>query len=655
MNLSEPFIRRPVMTTLVMLSIFVFGTISYFILPVSDLPDVQLPTIEVSAEYSGLNAEMMANSIATPLEQQFMTIEGLKSIFSSSNTGSTSIVLQFQLDRDIDAASTDVQAAISRAEAYLPSDMPNNPTYQKVDPASTPILYCSIFSPAMTQGQLYDYANTFIGQRLSMLEGVSQVSAFGSPFAVRVQVDPEKLAAKNIGIDEVTTVLQQGNVEYPLGNLYGKTENYVIQVDGQLFTAEPYNELVIKNKDGSLVKVKDVGQALDSVQNDKAFHSYVTHNSHDPCVILAIRKLPKGNAVKTIQLIKQTIKELKEHLPKSLEITTVYDQGELILESIQEVKTTILIALALVVCVIFAFLGKGINTLVPTLAIPLSICGTFACMYLFGFSIDILSLLSITLSIGFLVDDAIVVLENNVRHSQMGKNPFDASIEGSKEISTTILSITLSLASALLPMVFMGGVVGKLFQEFAATIVAAVLFSGFISLTLTPLLSSRLIKPYDETKKSRFERFSDSLNERLKNIYKPCLLFAMRHRIFMLFLGFASVVGSYFLYKELPVDFLPPNDVGFIQGYTLSREGTSPYLMDRYHTELCKIILQDPSVDSIISACSNNVPNQGILFIRLVPFKDRPNIETVIERLSGKLHEVPGVNTFLSYLPLINL
>ena len=655
MNLSEPFIRRPVMTTLVMLSIVVFGILSYWVLPVSDLPDVNLPTIQVSVSYPGSSPDNMANSVATPLEQQFMTIQGIQTISSSSNTGSTTIVLQFDLDRDIDAASTDVQAAISRAQPNLPSDLPNNPTYEKVNPAATPILYYAIYSPYMTQGQLYDYANTFIGQRIAMVEGISQVITFGSPYAVRVQVDPEKLAAKNIGIDEVTSTLQQGNVELPLGNLYGQKENYVVDVDGQLYTAAPYSELVIKTEDGSIVKIKDVGRALDSVQNDKMFHSYITKESANPCIVLAIQKLPGANSVAAIKNIKQVMKNLSEQLPDSLKVFTIYDQSELIMESVRDVQLTLLVALGLVIAVIFFFLGKVFNTLVPALALPLSICGTFAFMYLFGFSVDILSLLAITLSVGFLVDDAIVVLENNVRHAQLGKNALDASIEGSKEISITIFSMTLSLAAALLPMLFMGGVIGRLFREFAATIISAVLFSGFISLSLTPLLSSRLIPNYDPSKKGRIERFSDAFNEKLKQIYKPCLLFAMKHRIFMLLMGAGCVAGSFFLYQAIPMDFLPPDDIGYIQGFTLSRDGTSPYLMDEYHQQVCQEALKDPSIESIISVSSYSVPNQGILFFRLVPFNQRPSMDEVIQRLTGKLNSIAGINTYLSYLPLINL
>ena len=655
MNFSEIFIRRPVMTLLVMASILFFGFLSYNALPVSDLPNVDLPTIEVTVSYPGASPETMANSIATPLEQEFMTIEGIQSVFSTSNTGSTTIVLQFVLNRNIDSASTDVQAAISTAQPKLPSDLPNNPVYQKVNPSATPILYFAIVSKNMPLNELYDYGNTFIGQRLSMVEGVSQVITYGSPYAVRVQVDPEKLAAKQIGIDQVTSALQQGNVDLPLGTLYGQRDDYTVDVDGQIMKAPGYAELIIKNEDGSLVKVKDVGRALDSMQNDKFFQHYITHEGSDQCIILAIQRRPGANTVRVVQGIKAILEKLKPQLPDTLKIDTIYDQSESIVESVNDVKLTLFVAFLLVVAIIYLTLGKAINTIIPSLAIPMSIFGTFAVMLPMGFSVDILSLLAITLSVGFLVDDAIVVLENNVRHVQLGEKPFEASIKGSHEISVTILSMTLCLAAAFIPMLFMGGVVGKLFREFAVTIIVAVLISGFISLTLTPLLSSRFITSYSQNKRTRVEIFADATMEKLKNLYEPCLHWAMRHRLIMLGFGALSIVSSAILYTLIPMDFLPPDDVGFLQGFTLSRDGTSPYLMEKYHAEINKIVIDDPNVDSIISVSSYTNTNEGVLFIRLKEFKDRLPMDQAIKEIGAKLKHIPGINVFLSPLPLINL
>ena len=655
MNLSEPFIRRPVMTILVMASILFFGFMAYGMMPVSDLPNVDMPTIEVSVSYPGASPQVMANSVTTPLEQQFMTIEGIQNVFSTSNTGSTTIILQFSLSRNIDAASTDVQAAISRAQPNLPSNLPNQPTYQKVNPAATPILYYVIRSPNMTLSALYDYGNTFIGERLTMIEGVAQVTTYGSPYAVRVQVDPEMIAAKNLGLDQVTESIRLTNVNLPTGTLYGERDDFTVDVDGQILRAPGYGELIIKNQDGDLVKIKDVGQALDSVKNDKFFQHYVTRDGIEDCIILAIQRLPGMNTVRIIDSIKEEIAKLKPQLPSSLKIETIYDQSESIIEGVNDVKMTLILAFFLVVTVIYLLLGKAFNTLIPTLSLPLSMFGTFAIMYLFGFSIDILSLLALTLSIGFLVDDAIVVLENNVRHVQMGKSPMDATLSGSREISVTVLSMTLCLTAAFVPLLFMGGVVGKLFREFSVTIIVAVLFSGFVSLTLVPMLSARFIKPYDKDKKPKMEQIADKINDWMRNIYKPSLLFAMNHRPLMLGMGFACIVCSLILFKAVSKDFLPADDLGFLQGYSLSRDGTSPFLMDKYHEEINKIAIEDPNMESIISISSFNNPNEGILFFRLKPYKDRKPQHQVINALEEKLSHLPGINVFISPVPLINL
>lgn len=655
MNLSAPFIKRPVMTILVMTAILFFGAISYQALPVSDLPDTDFPTIQVSVSYPGASPDTMANSIATPLEQQFMIIDGIVNIFSTSNSGDTSIILQFTLDRDIDGASTDVQAAISRAQPNLPSDLPNNPTYEKVNPAATPILYLSFTSPAMTLYDLYDYANTFIGQRISMVEGVSQVITYGSPYAVRVQVDPEKLAAKNIGIDQVTKVLQDGNVDLPLGTLYGPRDDATVDVDGQIFKAPGYGELILKNENGELVKVKDIGRALDSVQDDKFFQRYVTKERNDPSIVLAIQRQPGENTVRVAEKVEETLKMLAPQLPASLKIDRIYNQADSILESVADVKLTLIVGFVLVVLIIYLSLGHALNTLIPSLALPISILGTFGVMYLCHFSVDILSMLALTLSIGFLIDDAIVVLENNVRHMQLGLKPMEASLVGSKEISTTVFTMTICLAAAFIPMLFMGGVIGKLFREFAVTIVMAVLISGFVSLTLTPMLCSRLIQPYGEEKKTKLERLSDSVNEWMKRRYEPCLHWAMKHRLVMLGVGLMSIGASLYLFKTLPKDFLPPEDIGFIQGYSLARDGTSPFLMKQYHDKASEIAKVDPNVEAIISISSFNNANEGVLFFRLKPFKERLPMNQVIEELSHKLKPFPGINFFLSPLPLINL
>ncbi|MBX7065716.1 MAG: efflux RND transporter permease subunit [Parachlamydiales bacterium] len=655
MNLSEPFIRRPVMTLLVMISILFFGFAAYEMMPVSDLPNVDMPTIEVSASYPGASPDTMANSVTTPLEQQFMTIEGIQSIFSTSNNGSSTIILQFNLNRNIDEATTDVQAAISRAAPNLPTNLPSAPSYDKVNPAATPILFYVIRCPNMTLSDLYDYGNTFIGERISMIEGVAQVTTYGSPYAVRVQVDPEKLAAKNLGLDKVTQSIQTTNVNLPLGTLYGERDDYTIDVDGQILRAPGYSELIIKNKDGDLVKIKDVGRALDSVQNDKFTQKYVTKNGVEDCIILSIQRLPGMNTVEIVSGIKAQLKKLIPQLPSSMTIETIYDQSDAIIEGVADVKRTLFIAFCLVVAVIFVSLGKGLNTIIPAISLPLSVFGTFAIMYLLGFSIDILSLLALTLSIGFLVDDAIVVLENNVRHAQMGETPFDAALKGSKEISITVLSMTLCLAAAFIPLLFMGGVVGRLFRELSVTIIVAVLFSGFISLTLIPMLSSRFIRPYETDRKTKMERIADAMNEKMRKLYEPCLHFAMNHRLIMLGIGISCIGFSSILFTAVKKDFLPPDDIGFLEGYTLARDGTSPFLMAKYHEEINKIAIEDPNIDSILSISSYSNPNDGLLFFRLKPFNERKPMNEVLTGLSGATGRIPGVNVYISPLPLINL
>lgn len=643
------------MTILVMLSILFFGITAYRALPVSDLPNVDMPTIEVSVSFPGASPQTMANSVTTPLEQQFMTVEGVQSIFSSSNNGSSTIILQFSLDRDIDDASTDVQAAISRALPNLPSNLPNAPTYNKVNPAATPILFFVIRSPNMTLSDLYDYGNTFIGERISMVEGVSQVTTYGSPYAVRVQIDPEKLAAKNLGLDQVTQSIQMTNVNLPLGTLYGEREDFTIDADGQIMKAGGYGELIIKNQKGDLVKLKDVGRALDSVQNDKFSQKYISHEGIQDCIILSIQRLPGMNTVQIAKNIKAQLQKLKPQLPSSMTIQAIYDQSETIIEGINDVKLTLYVAFALVIIVIYFALGKALNTIIPSLSLPLSIFGTFAIMYLLGYTIDILSLLALTLSIGFLVDDAIVVLENNVRHVQMGEAPLTASLNGSKEISTTVLSMTLCLVAAFIPLLFMSGVVGRLFREFSITIVVAVLFSGFVSLSLVPMLSSRFIKPYEEEKKTRIEKLADALNHRLKKLYEPCLYFAMNHRIVMLIVGLFCIFSTAILFQLVKKDFLPPDDIGFLEGYTLARDGTSPFLMEKYHQKASELAIQNPNIESILSISSYTNPNDGLLFFQLKPYKQRQSMNQVLTELSNQVGHIPGVNVYISPLPLINL
>jgi HAE1 family hydrophobic/amphiphilic exporter-1 len=488
------------------------------------LPSIEYPTIQVNVDYPGANPETMANNVTAPLEQQFLTIQGIKTISSTSVTGNSTIVLQFDLNKSIDSAATDVQAAITAANPQLPQNLPYAPTFSKVNPTATPIIYIAVTSPSFTLGELYEYGHNVIGEHISIINGVSQVITYGQPFAVRIQVDPQKLIARGIGIDQLAKAIQRQNVNNPVGVLYGPHKEYVINADGQLFNAAPYNEMIIKNEDGAIVRIKDIGHAIDSLQDDKYSLSFFTPTERMNTVVLAVQKQAGANTVEIVNQVKETISRLEKELPASIQLFNVFDEGIFIQESLNDVQLTLLIAILLVVIVIFIYLGKIMDTVIPSLAIPLSVMGTFVALDIFGYNIDILSLLAITLSVGFLVDDAIVVLENIVRRVEHGETPLQAAMNGSKQISTTILSMTLCLMSIFIPMLFMSGVMGRIFHEFAVTIVSAVLISGVVSLSLTPMLCSRLIPPLkQENKKTKIKKFSESINQRLINIYSPAL------------------------------------------------------------------------------------------------------------------------------------
>lgn len=654
-NISKPFITRPVATILVMLTILVFGMISYNNLPVSDLPNVDYPTIKVEVDYPGATPKTMANTCATPLEKEFMTIDGLDSITSSSINGKTTLILQFNLNKPIDSASQDVSTAINRAQPNLPKDLPNNPTFRKENPSATPILYLGISSDSMDMPTLYDYANTYIGQRLGMIEGVSQVETYGSPYAARIQVDPEKLSAMKVGLNDVATAIQKGNVDLPTGKLFGDKNEFTIDVDGQLERAEGYNELSIKTKDGSIVKIHQIGRALDSLQHDKYYVHFISKLADKEVVVLAVQRQPGKNTVRVINAINELLPKLKRSLPSSLVFHRIFDKSDSINESVADVKLTLFIAFVLVVAVIYLILGKLFDTIAPSAALPMSIIGTFSVMYLLGFSIDILSMLALTLSIGFLVDDAIVVLENNVRHVQMGKSAYNATMEGSQEIGMTIFSMTSCLVAVFIPMLFLPGVVGRLFREFAVTIVVAVFISGFVSLTLTPLLCSRFIKRRDEKSKTTVEKISDRLNNYLLSIYKKLLTYIMKHKLCVVAFGIFSLSASIFLFISLPKDFLPPDDIGFLQGATQAVDGTSPFEMARYQANAGKIIVEDDTVEYLLSIASVENDNEGLTFVKMKPYKERGPMDGVIDKLMKKLAIIPGLNSYLFSIPLINL
>src|ERR1700686_1841235 len=489
--MSELFIQRPITTTLIMAGIVLFGFIGYRALPVSDLPNVDYPTIQVTAELPGGSPETMASSVATPLERQFSTIAGLATVSSTSTLGNTQVTLQFDLSRNIDAAAQDVQTAISASARQLPTGMPSQPTLKKVNPADQPIVYLMVSSPTLPLSQVNEYADTALAQRLSTISGVAQVLVTGEQkYAVRAQVDPSGLASRGIGIDDVATALQRGNTNLPVGTLYGIHQNLTVQANGQITNAEGYRELIVAYRNGAPVMLRDLGDVVDSVENSRLASRY----NGQQVVTLTVQRQPGTNTVAVVDAIRNLLPAFRQQLPASIKLDVLYDRSESIRESVNDVQFSLLLAIALVVLVIFIFLRNVRATIIPTLALPTSIVFTFAVMYLLGFSLDNLSLMALTLSGGFVVDDAVVMLENIVRRMEEGEGAMEAALKGSREIGFTIISMTVSLVAVFIPVLFLSGILGRLFREFAITISVAILVSGFVSLSLTPMLCSRLLK-----------------------------------------------------------------------------------------------------------------------------------------------------------------
>ena len=644
------------MTTLVMLCILFFGVFSYFYIPVSDLPNAEYPTIEVTTSYPGASPETMAATVTSPLEREFTSIDGVATIASSSSNGSSTIVLQFALNRSIDAASTDVQAAINRATPNLPTDLPSAPTYTKTNPALTPIIYYAVTSNTVSRGDLYEYAYSLMGRQLGMVDGVSDVVVYGSKYAVRVQLDPEKLSAHQIGIDEVTNALIDSNPQKPLGGLFGPNFYYTLSADGQIKNAEGYNNLIIRNDNQSLLKIRDIGRALDSLENDKISLNYYDENSQIPCVVIGVKKQLGSNTMSIIKEVKKKMDHLKWALPASVNLHILFDQAAWIQASIDDVKMTLIIAFILVVLVVLFYLGKITDTVIPILALPLSISGTLACMYLFGFNIDILSILAITLSMGFLVDDAIVVLENIIRHIELGKTRYEAALAGTKEISQTVLSMTLCLSAIFIPMVFMPGIMGRIFREFALTITIAILFSGVVALSLTPMLCSRFAATEHHDKKPNFiQRASLAINQNFLKYYTRALDFVLRHKKTTLVAGAGSIVATLLLFMALPTDFLPADDLGFIQGFTLTADNTSPEKMEEIQNAISDVIRKDDNIDTLISVSGVPNYNESLMFLNLKPINQRKPMKQVVASLNEKLAAIPGKLVFFRPMPLINL
>jgi HAE1 family hydrophobic/amphiphilic exporter-1 len=653
MNVPELFIRRPVMTTLVMSGILLFGLVGYRLLPVSDLPSVDYPTIQVSAGLPGGNPETMASSVATPLEKQFSIIAGVDSMSSVSSLGSVQITIQFTLDRNIDAAAQDVQAAIARAARQLPPNMPSPPTYQKVNPADSPILYLALSSPTLPLSTVDDYAETMLAQRISMITGVAQVSVFGSQqYAVRVQVDPNKLAAYGIGIDEVESAVEQGNVDQPTGTLYGRHQAFTVQANGQLQKAADYRPLIVAYRNGHPVRLQELGRVIDSVQNDKVASWY----NNTRAIVLAIQRQPGANTVAVVDNITRLLPQFRNQIPAAVHIDVLFDRSQSIRDSVADVEHTLFIAVCLVILVIFLFLRNLSATLIPSLALPMSIIGTFAAMSLLGYSLDNLSLMALTLCVGFVVDDAIVMLENIVRHMENGEPPMEAALNGSREIGFTIISMTLSLSAVFIPVLFMGGLLGRLLHEFAVTIVCAVLVSGFVSLTLTPMMCSRFIRPTHGRKHGRlynaFERFFDGM----RNAYDRSLQTVMRHRLATLNVSLTVLVVTLAMFVVIPWGFFPDDDTGQVFGITEAAQGVSFEEMREHQMAVAKIAAADPNVWNFMSAIGGGGGNNGRIFMRLKPRSERKlNANQIIQELRPKFAQIPGINVYLQNPPLIRV
>ncbi len=645
------------MTTLVMLSILVFGIAAYRLLPVSDLPNVDFPTIQVSASLPGASPETMASAVATPLERQFSTIAGLDSMTSTNALGNTRITLQFNLSRNIDAAGQDVQAMIAKAAKQLPQNMPTPPTYNKVNPADQPVLYLALSSPTLPISTVYEYADTFIAQRISMISGVAQVQVFGSQkFAVRAQLDPRALAAKKIGIDEVGNALALGNVNLPTGTLQGPKQAFTIQATGQLYNAAAYRPLIVAYRGGSPVRLEKLGRVIDSVENDKVANWYNNERS----VVLAIQRQPGTNTVEVVDSIKKLLPVFRMQIPPSVKLETLFDRSVSIRESVRDVKFTLLLALCLVVLVIFLFLRNISATIIPSLALPFSIIGTFAAMYLMGFSVDNISLMALTLSVGFVVDDAIVMLENIMRHIEKGKGVLESALTGSREIGFTILSMTLSLVAVFIPVLFMGGILGRILHEFAVTISMAILISGFVSLTLTPMLCSRFISPPAAERHGRLylaiERFFDGM----LHTYERTLKLVLNYRRTTLAVTIILTLVTGFLFTKIPMGFLPSEDTGQIFAFTEAAQGISFEDMVKHQKELAAIVAKDPNIDAFMSAIgasgSSVANNTGRMFMRLKPRSERIlNADEIIQNLRPKVSQVPGIMMFMQNLPAIRI
>jgi len=651
MNISRIFIERPVMTTLVMLAILLFGIVAFRALPVAALPTVDYPTIQVNAELPGASPETMAAAVATPLEREFATIAGVQSMSSQNTQGSTQITVQFTLARNIDAAAQDISAAIAKAQGLLPAEMPHPPSYQKANPADQPVLYLSLTSDTLPLYTVDEYAETLLSQRISMASGVSRVQVYGAQkYAVRVQLNPDELAARGIGFDEVMQAIQRSNVNLPTGKLYGAKQAFTVQSSGELTRAAAYRPIIVSYKNGVPVRLEQLGNVINGVENDKT----VAWFNDVRGMILAIQRQPGTNTVEVVNNVKALLPQFRTEIPPSIKLDIAADSSESIRNSINDVEFTLVLTVCLVVMVIFIFLRNLSATAIPSVAVPLSIIGTFAAMYLLGYSANNLSLMALVLSVGFVVDDAIVMLENIVRYMEMGKGRMEAALLASKEIGFTIVSMTLSLVAVFIPVLFMGGIVGRLLHEFSVTITVAILISGFVSLSLTPMLGSRFLRYSQTGHHGRLYGAFDVGFRGLAAAYDRTLKAVLRHQFATLMAGFALLAGTLYLFFTMPTGFIPSQDSGFCFGIGMAGQDISFESMAKHLRAVSDIVQHDPNVEDTGTFLMGG--NQGGFFAVMKPRSERKlSVDQIIAELRPKLATVPGIMMFIQNPPPITV
>ena len=645
MNISLPFIQRPIATTLLTIGIALAGLVAFRMLPVSPLPQVDFPTISISASMPGASPETMAATVATPLERALGTIAGVTEMTSSSSLNSTRITLQFDLSRDIDGAARDVQAALNAARNLLPTGMPSSPTYRKVNPADAPVMILSLTSDSMTQGQIYDAADTILAQKLSQVEGIGSVSVGGSSQpAVRIELNPTALNKYGIGSADVRTAVAATNANRPKGILEDGDRNWQIYANDQAKTAAEYMPLVVSYRNGAPIRVQDVATVVDSVADLRNAGSA----NGKPAILVILSRQPGANIIQTVDNVRALLPQLQASIPSSINLNVAMDRTPTIRASLVDTEHTLLISIALVIMVVFMFLRNARAALIPTVAVPISLIGTFGVMYLLGYSLDNLSLMALTIATGFVVDDAIVVLENVSRHVEEGMSPYDAAIKGAREVGFTVLSMSISLIAVFIPILLMGGIVGRLFREFAVTLSAAILVSLVVSLTTTPMMCARLLKHEPNRKQGRFFNATERMFDAMLRGYKRSLTWALRFGPLMILILVGTIALNIHLYKIIPKGFFPQQDTGRLIGGIQGDQAISFQAMKVKLNTFVAIVQKDPAVENVIAFTGGSRRNSGMMFITLKPLSERKlSADLVIARLRGKLSHVPGANLFL--------